>query len=101
MKNQECCICLKKLERETFILNCEHIIHEKCLKLLIDSECPSKNKCPICRKDFNIDRNNKYLYRERENIEDDISGIGIIGNNTLSNNIPLPIAQLFLFMRPF
>ena len=47
-----------------------------------NSECKSRNKCPLCREIISktIKLEEKYV---------------------INNNIPLPIVQLFMFMNPF
>lgn len=77
MQYEECCICLKNLDSNIKILPCKHIIHENCMIKMENSECCSKNKCPICREiiDKTIKPN--------------------------KNGIPLPIVQLFMFANPF
>jgi hypothetical protein len=85
-KNEECCICLNKLNNNIKILECGHKIHEECFKKMIKLDCISKNNCPICREKIEI-KNEEYLKNEKD-IENE-------------NNIPLPIVQLFMFMNPF
>ena len=47
-----------------------------------NSDCNSRNKCPLCREIINKTNEVEEKY-------------------VINNNIPLPIVQLFMFMRPF
>lgn len=78
MQPEECCICLEYLNDDLKILQCGHKIHKECNIKLNNSSCPSKYKCPICREIIKV--------KEKYDV---------------SNNIPLPIVQLFMFMSPF
>ena len=71
MQCDECCICLEYLDKDLKILPCKHVIHNKCILKMKNSNCKSKNKCPLCRKTIEIEE--KYV---------------------VNNNIPLPIVQL-------
>lgn len=84
MQNDECCICLKELNNDILKLECNHIIHNNCYKNLINSKCPSNDKCPICR--------NKLKQGDPLSTPDLA--------NTIRNNIPLPIMQALLFCLP-
>ena len=79
---EECCICLEILDEDLKLLPCKHIIHNKCILKMNNSECKSKNKCPLCREIIN-----KTIKLEEKCVR--------------NNNIPLPIVQLFMFMNPF
>ena len=45
---EDCPICMEKLEGKLGHLSCNHYFHEKCLKKWIDTS--PNNDCPICRK---------------------------------------------------
>ena len=47
-----------------------------------NSNCKNWNKCPLCREIINKTNEVEEKY-------------------VINNNIPLPIVQLFMFMRPF
>ena len=78
MQCEKCCICLESLEEDLKIWPCKHIIHNKCIFKMKNSECKSRNQCPLCREIIEVEE--KYV---------------------INNNIPLPIVQLFMFMNPF
>jgi len=48
--NNECCICLEKLESCYQLEECRHQFHLKCLNMWIQY----KVKCPLCKTDFSI-----------------------------------------------
>lgn len=106
MKNDECSICLKELSKNIEILPCKHKIHIECKKNLQKSSCPTKNKCPICRKSFyniiSCDLEESIDYRDDEwYLRINTPNISPIGNNrNLLNNIPLPIVQAMLYSIP-
>ena len=93
MNYEECSICLNVLKENIKILECGHKIHYECSIKLENSSCPSKYKCPICREKILINDMDDYKedgWRERINL-----------NRESVNIIPLPIVQLFMFMKPF
>ena len=44
--NDECYICLDKIENNNIILDCRHSFHKECLKYV------RKKECPVCRHGF-------------------------------------------------
>ena len=82
MSCEECCICLNYLTNDKKILPCGHTMHNKCILKMENSNCKNWNKCPLCREIINKTNEVEEKY-------------------VLNNNIPLPIVQLFMFMRPF
>ena len=46
-----CPICFESLDNSanTESLLCNHKLHKLCAKKLIVSDCPSRDKCPLCR----------------------------------------------------
>ena len=88
---KDCVICLDSLNNNIENLPCNHILHTECIKRLIISNCPSKNKCPICRYPF------KNKNTETSLIQPIINPIG----PSDQTQIPLPIVQLMLFSQLF
>ena len=87
MNYEECSICLEPvISIDKYYLVCGHVLHEKCRNNLLVSNCPSKDKCPICREKILI--NEKDLWNQS------------INKNRESNNIPLPIVQALFFSIP-
>ena len=79
--NKDCVICLDSLDNniELKCLPCNHILHLICIEKLENSNCPSNNKCPICRHPFKI--------------------LNII-TPTSNIPVPLPLVQAMLFSFP-
>ena len=79
----ECSICLEPIAKDIsfnsniIALPCGHMLHRECNNDLLFSNCPTKDKCPICRT-------------------------SIVARDNWSNNdnIPLPIVQALLFSLP-
>lgn len=46
-KENDCSICLEKLDSSLIILDCNHILHQKCYDELTESS--DTLKCPVCR----------------------------------------------------
>ena len=97
--NESCIICLDKFmpeeeklkienfvdkkrlkEEKTYILECGHQFHEKCIIEWVKTQ----NKCPICRIIIKYDNDNKKL-RERE--FSDNERIGLLNNHNSSSII--------------
>ena len=109
-KNEDCPICLDSLNNNTEDLPCNHTLHKKCIKNLIISNCPSNNKCPICRCPF-INENNIILPPSvmstvgdslpieasiQSPIESPIESL----TSEHQRQIPLPLVQAMLFSLP-
>ena len=54
----DCCICLQKLENNILQLDCSHLFHEKCINKWIKNN----NNCPMCRKNIKNNSNNSKLF---------------------------------------
>ena len=94
MNYEECSICLEPvISIDKYYLVCGHVLHEKCRNNLLVSNCPSKDKCPICRE--------KILINDMDDYKED-EWRGIINRNSVSvnENIPLPIVQALMFSIP-
>lgn len=49
-KNENCTVCLDKLENYIIKTNCNHCFHKNCIEEFLKS---GGNKCPNCRSKFN------------------------------------------------
>ena len=58
IKEQECPICLDKIEEDTAITICAHIYHYSCISLIIKDSISSgtPSECPNCRKKLEMDK---------------------------------------------
>ena len=70
LKEDDCSICLEKLETNITELKCEHQFHLKCIESCFEDDVyPNYNKCPLCRR-----QNKKWfpfylkVYESKENL---------------------------------
>ena len=56
LTDEECSICLEKLENEIAHLTCNHFFHYRCIGEWINNNIKNKKKtyCPICNQEFEI-----------------------------------------------
>jgi hypothetical protein len=56
LTEEECSICLEKLENEIAHLSCNHFYHYRCICQWINNNIKNKKEsyCPICNQSFEI-----------------------------------------------
>ena len=84
LTNEECSICLEKLENEIAHLSCHHFFHYKCIGEWINKNILNKKKnyCPICNQLFDIIN----IYLPKQINTTNIENFNILYNNKNKNN---------------
>lgn len=80
--DEECSICLQKIcEKDVKTLRCNHKLHKKCYRNLLNSDCA--NKCPLCRCNFmqNVENN------DNEIITNNLGNMEIIISCSICRNL--------------
>lgn len=113
-EQEECPVCLDELKSDNILtsISCNHTFCVDCVKKMYDK---SIDKCPLCRKDFYIEEQNKKRFRLIEinkildNYEDylqasyfmfrNMKAVMLELSNELGEDIILDSDEYFLWLR--